>query len=600
MSQSRGPGRPYDRPYGTPAASQGGAGSVRRARERMEANTSNQRDEPLGGTPQVAQPQRKPSFPPPGQAQGPTSRVPPSQNPRVANRSRPNPSSTRPIISNPASAPNPSWPLPEDLGPRKRNNSPNRSAGPSKPPQRPPRPDYVPEMLMQQSNQPNSRFQNYGQQQSPPPRQQANNNQVPYWQDDYTLTSSQDKRPVNWASNLGSRPSTSSSFASIPDFPVPVPTLPLHSPPQQMPRRMPASLGPPPSSRKGASSYYSQSSFVSPIPEDPEPRGTSYASSHVMPTSWGDGPPEYYMGDGIGDEDDDDRFEGDDGRFSRGGDHDEDSNLVRKASLGKRHRPALTTIKSDDGIQERGLNTLNIPKPRGTVVPKPSEAGRDVMAGATVGAFAAGLSSPNPSEDMMSPTDSFSGGTVLLDASSSNVSSDRTGTGISNVSSNSNPKEPPPPALDPRVREIMGGLQRGGALQQGIPEPVTSPLAGASPRRPPPLNIDAVKKAEARGSLTSLPDLIRRATRVASNLDKGRTASRLGMLDALGPPGSPRPQNRSRQISLPVHYVHFQLTCHHSSLPSRLSLRHAGLFPSTRCGNAYHRPPSVALALALC
>jgi hypothetical protein len=48
-------------------------------------------------------------------------------------------------------------------------------------------------------------------------------------------------------------------------------------------------------------------------------------------------------------------------------------------------------------------------------------------------------------------------------------------------------------------------------------------------RRPLKLDIDAVRDAEARGSLTSLSDLIRRATRLASNLDRGKTASRLGM-----------------------------------------------------------------------
>ena len=48
-------------------------------------------------------------------------------------------------------------------------------------------------------------------------------------------------------------------------------------------------------------------------------------------------------------------------------------------------------------------------------------------------------------------------------------------------------------------------------------------------KRPPRLNVDAVREAEARGSLTSLSDLIRRATKVASNLDRGRTASRLGL-----------------------------------------------------------------------
>ncbi|KAI6809966.1 hypothetical protein KC332_g12547, partial [Hortaea werneckii] len=64
-------------------------------------------------------------------------------------------------------------------------------------------------------------------------------------------------------------------------------------------------------------------------------------------------------------------------------------------------------------------------------------------------------------------------------------------------------------------------------------EPLKKPLGGLSERagrrRPPRLDVDAVRDAEARGSLTSLPDLIQRATRLASNLDRGRTASRLGM-----------------------------------------------------------------------
>lgn len=53
-------------------------------------------------------------------------------------------------------------------------------------------------------------------------------------------------------------------------------------------------------------------------------------------------------------------------------------------------------------------------------------------------------------------------------------------------------------------------------------------------KRPPRLDIAAVREAEARGSMTSLSDLIKRATRLASNLDRGKTASRLGHLDMFG------------------------------------------------------------------
>jgi hypothetical protein len=53
-------------------------------------------------------------------------------------------------------------------------------------------------------------------------------------------------------------------------------------------------------------------------------------------------------------------------------------------------------------------------------------------------------------------------------------------------------------------------------------------------RRPPRLNINAVREAEARGSLTSLSDLIKRATKLATNLEHGRTASRNDLLNVGG------------------------------------------------------------------
>ncbi|RAL10578.1 uncharacterized protein BO97DRAFT_471624 [Aspergillus homomorphus CBS 101889] len=65
-------------------------------------------------------------------------------------------------------------------------------------------------------------------------------------------------------------------------------------------------------------------------------------------------------------------------------------------------------------------------------------------------------------------------------------------------------------------------------------------------RRPPRLNMTAVRDAEARGSLTSLPDLIRRATKLASNLEHGRTASRNDLLNG----GNPRFQQRRNSGSI--------------------------------------------------
>jgi hypothetical protein len=71
--------------------------------------------------------------------------------------------------------------------------------------------------------------------------------------------------------------------------------------------------------------------------------------------------------------------------------------------------------------------------------------------------------------------------------------------------------------------------------QQGSKQATLADRVGK--RRPPRIDVDAVRDAESRGSLTSLPELIRRATRLAANLDRGRTASRLGldMWEAGGP-----------------------------------------------------------------
>lgn len=68
------------------------------------------------------------------------------------------------------------------------------------------------------------------------------------------------------------------------------------------------------------------------------------------------------------------------------------------------------------------------------------------------------------------------------------------------------------------------GIDQNNSMSNKIPES----------RRPPKLDMEAVREAENRGSTTSLADLIKRATRLAANLDRGRTASRLGMLDMWG------------------------------------------------------------------
>ncbi|KAK3059824.1 hypothetical protein LTS18_009976 [Coniosporium uncinatum] len=89
-----------------------------------------------------------------------------------------------------------------------------------------------------------------------------------------------------------------------------------------------------------------------------------------------------------------------------------------------------------------------------------------------------------------------------------------------------------------QVNEVLSELEKSGALPSSMARDMRSGLADrAGLKRPPPLNLNLEKDTGTRGSLTSLSELIKRATRLAANLDRGRTASRLGSewIDASSP-----------------------------------------------------------------
>ena len=523
------------------AVSQTHPGSVRRARQMMEAGIPMEQWRPTvnneGGAhaSRIQQSRSSPGNPSSLYPQTPGQRIPGNL------RLQSGVYLSRPIISAPSPAPQPQWPLREENNSARRlNNSPSedRSRAKGAPPQRPPRPSYVPSFLDVSKTPSNTSSFHHRQPQQVQRPQPSVQQQPHYWEDPYSLSSGQDSDPrrtiATGTSSSSSRPSTSSSVGSIPDFPVP--SIPLLQPQQS---RRSINLGPPPSSRRGASSYYSQSSYVTPIPEElPESNANShgsYASSHVIPNNWVDGPAEFYLGDGVAEEEED-VAEFEDGRQSRGGDHHESTGLVRKVSLGKQHKPSLTTIRSSDELNKEDRvesdDVINSQTSKQDSS-KPSLVSRAALATGVAGSpFATGLA---PRAEKDTPTNnSFETGTGFLDASSSSnddsaKSPSTLTTEIPSSTLDTRSRSPISAAMDARVRQIMGGLERGGALESGTPAPATE----KSTRRPPRLNMDAVKDAEARGSLTSLPDLIRRATKLASNLDRGRTASRLGMFDML-------------------------------------------------------------------
>lgn len=309
--------------------------------------------------------------------------------------------------------------------------------------------------------------------------------------------------------------STISSVGSIPDFPVPVVApvaIPLPPPVPPLPRRS-VTLGPPPSARRGMSSFYSTASFVSPIPEEsPRSRShTSFASSAAMPESWGASSPSrsanytiesaYYediipedvqestiIGGGY--DDDGDRRSG-----ASTPNSDDGSRLVRSASLGKRGRAALVTTGASSRLSGAGVSPASAAGPfrEGTGYLDPSSSSSGIVAPPSIGAAHSTLTPGSILE-------------AYEAASEINVANPGRHQSVS----------PRPPSSNPNnSNESLGGAARQYSRLSAI-------------RRPPRIDIDAVRKAEARGSLTSLPDLIRRATRLAASLERGnRPASRV-------------------------------------------------------------------------
>jgi len=465
----------------------------------------------------------------------------PRQNPYVQPRAMPQANRSRPqmppalagtkngqgpigvAISRPTQVPQ--WPLAATIegAPEQQYQPP---AGRGAAPQRPPRPSHVPSMLDA------SRLQDH----TPTFQYKSQNPQREGIPEDEVTS------PVM---SMSSRPSTISSVGTIPDFPVPMPPPVIPGPPGSGPPRRSANLGPPPTSRRGNSSYYSQASYVSPIPEESprtQPSHESYASSAAIPTSWGSDSPGFRF-------EDDDEYEDDyrdsrdakqwrnepieEGRESRESNNDDDDRgLIRSASLGKRAKPSMITTKSSDSTRPS---------------PMPQQASKLERMGVLApmsGVPASGLTASRTREGQRetvwpmigNPDSPLASGTGFIDKSSSN--SEESIPQVVRAITKDEPALNNTNTSDPSADAMLGAYNAASGLAPSVtpsrtPSPGFSRLSAV--RRPPRLDMDAVRDAEARGSLTSLPDLIRRATRLAAMMDRGkRPASRLNDLNDFG------------------------------------------------------------------
>jgi hypothetical protein len=310
---------------------------------------------------------------------------------------------------------------------------------------------------------------------------------------------------------------TSTSTPPRSDLPQPQNT----TPPSPAPRK--AQLIPPSSAKKGGSSLYSQGTSFSPILEespDPTLRGrNSVASSRVVPDSWSSHPDDYNF----------DRIqekieEGEDGRNSNlpaspespNSMHDDTTGLVRQASMGKKMKPSLTKIRnSSENISNKKNEMIGL---------------ATITAGVAAGALAPSLERfPSPAARNSPSKGSTGNRTIIIDSSPSDSRSSSQDSG-----------NRPVPGAEPigRSRSPLALGADRSARQPSSPLVVVSRPISKGPsmsdkvpsnRRPPHLDMEAVRDSETRGSITSLPDLIRRATRLAANLDRGKTSSRTGM-----------------------------------------------------------------------
>ena len=406
------------------------------------------------------------------------------------------------------------WPLADETQKIANNVQYRPPAGRQNPPQRPPRPSRVPSILdASRLQDPTPSFQYK-------PRQPEQNLAV---KSQGRYSGSDESPVVTSPMTPSSRQSTNSSIGTIPDFPVPMMPPQAVQPPVTV-RRNPG-LGPPPSTRRGTSSYYSQTSLVSPIPEEsqgsqtPDKAHDSYASSAAIPMAWDANSSRL-------DDDFDDRdnmYEGqgygsgywphetiEEGRESRESnlDDSDDRGLIRSASLGKRAKPSMVTTKP---LEKQGQRSSLEAEQQ----PKSGKMGAAAL-GAAAGAALAATATKDGQREVVWPMMGFpdsplASGTGFIDSNSSEEE-------ISQISK---------PATVNSNHAVSSIQPKAPFPEQGAMTPSFNRRLSEM-RRPRKLDIDAVRDAEARGSLTSLPELIRRATRLAAMIDRGkRPGSRL-------------------------------------------------------------------------
>lgn len=395
--------------------------------------------------------------------------------------------------------------------PDPRHRPPELPVGRGPPPPRPPRPTFVP-LLHPQGPQGvqkvSSQEEGASPQEAPPKSEEGKPSKSPG--DDNTRTSDVLSGIARDVSPVG-----------IPE--PPLPALPSTPPPM----RRGANLGPPPSARKGASMYYSQNSYVSPIPEEMPEGHSSYASDQVIPSSWGDGPPSYYMGD------DNEEVSGIKvSSMSPGGPDpglpadSQDSAGDRNPSRRSKGSSKEVTVSHTLGYQEAYSPALS---PISAVHSDTSNSRLWPAGGVSETGSPVDQQAYQP-QDADGPRPKYLAPPSAVSPASTNPASPVFNTPFSPVSRSQTP-------AGSKGKHAVGTPEtRDPFNTQATASPLTSTAPSTSEKgqkRPPGLSLTPPKTGDVRSSQSSLPELIRRATKLASNLDRTRTASRVGAWDGI-------------------------------------------------------------------
>ncbi|KAJ5937366.1 hypothetical protein N7454_004666 [Penicillium verhagenii] len=380
-------------------------------------------------------------------------------------------------------APQSQWPLPASgLQPRPLNPQHPRFLAPrGPPPLRPPRPSEVPSQI------PSPSVYSVRSGESSAPKVNINPNPYPY----PTRQARSFSHPNPHHQSQLPRPSTSDGSTS------PTSTVDLN------PR---ISITTDDLFRHSTYSAASSIPAMAPIPprEPPLPP----AQPRRPPVGLNAGPPGY-----LDDESSEESSDEEDEEDTQAERQEEDAYPVRSASVGKRQRPTMRTIMKSNPASEVSIPDMPDLTPAHTT----EESIRDSHVTGTATTATAGVlrvvnATPTPTRTEIRTPSPVRRGSISSLSGESCVDPEK-----------------------PRFAKQEDHTFRGALEKEIEALPLAAPtMSDKRPngRKPPRLDMNAVRDAEQRGSLSSLSDLIRRATRLASNLDRGKTASRADLVGA--------------------------------------------------------------------